>query len=355
MSKRALGIDFGTRNLKLYQRGEGVILNEKSCLAIEKNPFETPGVPYVENKRIKAGGDRAFEMMEKAPVNIQVTFPVHNGVIAEFEHMQQLLEYFLDRKFKNKGAKKKFSYTVAVPTDITEVEKGAFYDLMAAITGRSKNIYMVEKPIAAAAGMNLDIIHSRGIMVVDVGADTTEVSIMSLGGIVISKLLLMGGSSFDESIRQMVKKNYGLLVGDRTAEYLKLKLADAFEGNQSSEVVYGRDVMSGLPVQMEIEASFIHAAMREQINEIAERVRTILERTPPEIGAEIRDFGLYLTGGSSKIPNLNRLISESCNIKVNCPLGAESCVAAGIGMIMEQSRLSKLAYVPKEAGLKQSR
>lgn len=346
MSKKTLGIDFGTRSLKIYQKGEGIILNEKNVIAIEKNPFVTPGIPYVENKRIKAGGDLAFDMLEKAPVNISVTYPVHNGVIADFENMQKLLEYFLEKKFKSKNAGKGFSYIAAVPTDITSVEKRAFSDLIANVSGSAKNILVVEKPIAAAAGMNIDIVHSRGVMVVDVGADTTEVSIMSLGGIVISKLLPVGGSRFDDCIRQGVKKNYGLYIGDRTAEHLKLKLSDAFEGDGESEKVCGRNVYSGLPAKAEVEASLVRGLIKEQLYGIVENVKTFLERTPPEIAADIRMFGIYLTGGSSKIRNLDKLIEQGTEIKVNCPLGSENCVAMGLGKIMEQQGLSSLAYSP---------
>lgn len=344
MSRKMLGIDFGTRSFKIYQKGEGIILNEKNVIAIEKNPFVTPGLPYVENKRIRAGGDLAFEMLEKAPMNISVTYPVHNGVIADFENMGKLLEYFLEKKFKSKGAKKSFSYMTAVPTDITSVEKKAFSDLIASVSGNGKNILTVEKPIAAAAGMNIDVLHSRGVMVVDVGADTTEVSVMSLGGIVISKLLPVGGSTFDDCVRQGVKKHYGLYIGDRTAEYLKLKLSDAFDGGEMTEKVYGRNMYSGLPIQIEVEASLVREVMKEQIYSIVDSIRTFLERTPPEIAADIRDFGIYLTGGSSKIRNLDKLISQSTGIKVNCPVGGENCVALGLGKIMEQPRLSALSY-----------
>lgn len=352
MSKKTLGIDFGTRSFKIYQKGDGIILNEKNVIAIEKNPFVSPGLPYVENKRIRAGGDLAFEMLEKAPMNISVTYPVHNGVIADFENMQKLFEYFLEKKFKSKNARKTFSYMAAVPTDITGVEKKAFFDLIAKVAGSAKNILIVEKPIAAAAGMNIDIINSRGVMVVDVGADTTEVSIMSLGGIVISKLLPVGGSRFDDSVRQGVKKSYGLYIGDRTAEYLKLKLSDAFDGDEITERVFGRNVFSGLPAQAEVESSLVREVMREQIYSIADSVKTFLERTPPEIASDIRDFGIYLTGGSSRIRNLDKLISQTTGIKVNCPVGSENCVAIGLGKIMEQSRLSPLSYYPKHANSK---
>lgn len=352
MSKKGLGIDFGTRSLKIYQKDEGVILNEKNVIAIEKNPYETPGVPYVENRRVKAGGNNAFEMMEKAPLNISVTYPMRNGVIAEYEHMLELLNYFMEKKFGSKSVKKNFAYMAAVPTNITDVEKRAFFDLLITFAGRKKNISIVEKPVAAAVGLNLDIIHSRGIMVVDAGADTTEVSIMSLGGIVISKLMMVGGSHFDDSIRQAVKRNYNLYIGDKTAENLKLKLSDAYPGrgrgyDDASEHVYGRNMLTGLPVKMEVEASMVREAMREQIYSIVDSVKTILERTPPEIANEIKDFGIYLTGGSAKIKNFDRLLAESTGLKVNCPRESENCVAEGLGKIMEYSSLSGLSYVPK--------
>lgn len=342
-------MDFGTRTFKIYRKDEGVVLSEKSVIAIEKDRYETPGIPYKENKRVKAVGDIAFEMLEKAPVNITVSYPVHSGVIADLSNMQLLIEQFLDRILKNARAKKAFEYIVAVPTDITDVEKRAFYDVMALITGKNKNIYIVEKPIAAALGLGIDPVETRGSMIVDIGADTTEISIVSMGGIVYSRLMEIGGSSFDAAIKEQVRKQCRLHIGDRTAENLKIALCDALEQEDQKEQVYGRDIVTGLPVQAEISSGLVYESMKSQLCRLIENVQILLERTPPEISAEIRQNGIYLTGGSSNIRNLLLLFSEQTGLKMNHRPDNFSPVVSGIGRIMEDTRFSDLKYVPKHA------
>lgn len=352
MSKKILGMDFGTGVFKIYRKDEGVVLSEKTVIAIEKDRFETPGIPYKENKRVKAVGDVAFEMMEKAPVHITVSYPVHNGVIADLSNMKLLLEHFLDRLLKKERARKGFVYIVAVPTDITEVEKRAFYDIMSGIAGKGKNIFLVEKPIAAALGLGIDPVETQGSMIVDMGADTTEISIVSMGGIVNSKLSEIGGSSFDEAIKTEVRRRHRLQIGDRTAEQLKLTLCDALGTMKHSTSIYGMNIVTGLPVKAEIDAQLVYDAMKAQLSQLMENVQVLLERTPPEISAQIRKDGIYLTGGSSGIRNLVPLFSEQTGLLVNHRADKTSPVVSGLGRIMEQASFSHLKYIPKHAAEK---
>lgn len=336
MAKKVFGIDFGTRVLKIYKKDEGIVVDEKNVIAI------------ANKKQIIAGGDEAFDMFEKAPMNIKVSYPIRNGVIGNFANMQALFNYFIKRLMKEKGKWSNADFLIAVPTDITEVEKRAFFDLVNASVGKPKKIGMVEKPIAAALGIGLDITNARGVMTVDMGADTTEISIMSLGGIVLSKLIPVGGSRLDESIKLFVKKKYNLLIGDKTAEVIKKELACAYDTEEHSVQVYGRNVVTGLPSQMEISSSMVYSAIREHIYAIIDAIRIILERTPPEISSDIIDSGIYLTGGSSKIKNIDKLISEETELQVNICEDPENSVANGLGSIISDPH-----YVSLAAALKQ--
>lgn len=342
MSKRVFGIDLGTSKIKIYKKGEGIVLDQKNAIAIA-------------NKRnMIAAGDEANEMYEKAPINISVSYPVKFGVIAEIAHMQMLLNYYFDELIgKKSGFGATNEFLIAVPTDITEVEKKSFYDLIASSNAKSKSIGMVEKPIATALGMGLDIYHAHGILTVDVGAETTEISILSLGGIVLSKLIPIGGRKIDESIKQFVKKRYNLVIGDRTAEYIKMNLVSAFPKEKESIFVCGRNVVTGLPCEMEIFSEEVNDIVSEHLISIIEAVRVILERTPPEISADIYRSGIYLTGGSAKLRNFDQLFTHETALKVNVAEDPENTVANGLGELVENLGVNKLsANVIKTFGKK---
>lgn len=332
MSKKMFGIDLGTSTIKIYKKGEGIVLDQKNSIAI------------ANKKNLIAAGDEANEMHEKAPINITVSFPVKFGVIAEIEHMQMLLNYFFDEVL---GKKNSFGTTndflIAVPTDITEVEKKSFFDLIANSNAKSKNIGMVEKPIATALGMGLDIYHAHGILTVDIGAETTEISILSLGGIVLSKLIPIGGRKIDETIKVFVKKRYNLVIGDRTAEFIKINLVSAFPSEKDSIFVCGRNVVTGLPCEMEIFSEEINEIVSEHLLTIIESVRVILERTPPEISADIYRSGIYLTGGSAKLRDFDKLFTHETALKVNVAEDPENTVANGLGELVENLGLNKLS------------
>lgn len=330
MALKTYGIDFGTSTIKIYKKNQGIVLDERNIIAI------------ANRKNVIATGNDAFEMYEKAPSNILVTYPVRSGVIADVANMLTLLNRFMVQisGFKRPGTA---DYIVATPSDITEVERRSFYDLIASSNLKIGHIKIVEKPIADAVGAGLDVMTARGVMIVDIGADTTEVSILSLGGIVLSKLIPVGGNKLDEAIKNIVKRKYNLYIGDKTAENIKKKLACAFPKTEGSVKVYGRDVVTGLPTEMEVKSSTVYEAISEYLFSIIDAIKIILERTPPEISSDIIDSGIYITGGSAKIFELDELLRKETDLKINiCPDSANT-VVNGLGRIMEDHKLSVLA------------
>ncbi len=328
MSGKAIGIDFGTSSIKFYKNGEGVILHEKSVIAI-----------YNKNHTF-AVGNEAFEMYEKAPVNIEVSYPVKNGVIADIGNMQAMIDYFfhdLDGKRKLKGA----DYYIAVPTDITEVEKRAYFDLISNTNLKPKKIHVVEKPVADALGMSLDITKSTGTLVVDIGANTTEISVLSLGGIVLSRLIPVGGNRFDEAIIGKIKKDKNFVIGEKTAEQIKKTIGSAYVTDASIDIC-GRNLVTGLPSEITVTSEDVYGALSELFQNIVDSIKIILERTPPEISSDIYKAGVYLTGGSSRIQDLGKFVYEQLGLKVNLCDEPESTVIMGLGSIIEDPALAKL-------------
>lgn len=331
MSSKLYGIDFGTSVIKIYKKNAGVIFDTKNIIAV------------ADDERIIAIGDEAFDMLGKTPSNIEVTFPVKNGVIADIDNMLSLLNASFSEVEKKHGKVAGSEFIVAAPTDITEVEKRAFVDLVASSNAKTKKIRIVEKPIADALGAGLDVTTANGIMVVDIGADTTEISVLSLGGIVISKLIRVGGNKFDESIINNVRKKYNLLIGNKTAESIKIELASAITPEDMTKKVFGRDVVTGLPIEKEITSAFVYETLSELLFSIVDAVRIVLEKTPPEISADIIDSGIYITGGSAQIRGLDRLIADETDLKINICNDPGNTVASGLGRIIEDPKLNSLA------------
>lgn len=334
MAAKAFGIDFGTSVIKICIKGKGVVLNEPNIVAI------------ADKKDIIASGNEAYEMFERAPSNIEVTYPVRSGVIADVADMTLLLKHFMYRINKSKRIGSA-DYIVAIPTDITEVEKLSFYDLISSSNLKIGKIKFVEKPIADAVGIGLDIMTARGAMVVNIGADTTEVSILSLGGIVLSRLIPVGGNQLDESIKNMVKRKYNLYIGNKTAENLKVKLAYAYPTANASVKIYGRDVVTGLPMEREISSDSIYESIQEHLYSIIDSIKLILERTPPEIASDIIDSGIFVTGGSAKIFALDELIHKETGLKVNICPEPSLTVVNGLYNILEDANLASLAKALK--------
>lgn len=336
MATKTFGIDFGTSTIKVYKKHEGIVLDQRNIIAI------------ANKKDLFAVGDEAYEMHEKAPVNIKVTYPIRNGVIADFNCMVDLLNEVNKQVGAKAGKFQATEYIVATPTDITEVERRAFFDLITSSSSKAKKIRIVEKPIADALGVGLDVTSACGVMIVNIGADTTEVSVLALGGIVLSKLMPIGGNKLDESIKTYVKKKYNLIIGDKTAETLKKELASAIPCEESLLSVYGRDVVTGLPLEIQISSSMVYEAISEYLYAIVDAIRIILERTPPEISSDIIDSGIYITGGSANIRNLDQLISKETDLKINIAENAANSVVIGLGKIIDEPEFNTLAAPLKE-------
>ena len=296
----------------------------------------------IENKKTYfAYGDSAFDMYEKAPGNIVASYPVCNGVIADIQNMEVLLKYFINDLCG--GNIKPADYYVAVPTDVTEVEKRAFYDLIKDANVKAKKIMVVEKAVADGLGMDIDVKNSQGVLIVNVGYDTTEVSILSLGGIVLSRLIKVGGLKFDEAIRNAIRKEFSLIVGGKTAEKVKMNLRELEKANRGA-IVYGRDIVTGLPVEREIPTELVHQALIESFNTIIDSVKVILERTPPELGADIYRHGIYLTGGASQISHLAALMQKGTGLKVNVADNPIESVARGLAKVIKDDNYKSVAY-----------
>lgn len=325
----AYGIDLGTGNIKIYNSVDDTILNEKNMIAIQNK------------NTLFAYGDSAFDMYEKAPGNIHISYPLTNGVIADINNMQTVLKEFINllSKGKSNGA----DYYIAVPTDVTEVEKRSFYDLVRDANVKAKKIMVVEKAIADGLGLDIDVKNSQGVMIVDVGFSTTEISILSLGGIVLSKLIKVGGNRFDESIKAAVRKEFNLMIGGKTAEKVRMCLTE-LENDNENALVYGRDIVTGLPVEREIPTELVDEALKENFDTLIENVKVILERTPPELAADIYRHGIYLTGGAAQTNHFAELLSKGTNLKVNLAENASDSVACGLARIIKDDKYKSVAY-----------
>lgn len=329
MGTNSFGIDLGTCNIKIYNKADDSILCQKNIIAIQ-------------NKNVLFSyGDDAFEMHEKAPSNIKISYPLCNGVIADIKNMQTLLKSFIYDM--SKGNFKPADYFIAVPTDVTEVEKRAFYDLVKDANVKAKKVMVVEKAIADGLGLDIDVKNAQGVLVVNVGFDTTEISILSLGGIVLSKLIKMGGQKFDLAIQSAVRKEFNLIIGGKTAEKVKVSLSE-IESKNTGVIVYGRDIVTGLPVEREIPTTLVDEALSENFAMIIDNVKVILERTPPELAADIYRHGIYLTGGASQVNRLNELLAKGTGLKVNVAEHPETSVAQGLAKVILDDNYKSVAY-----------
>ena len=308
MARSIFGLDIGTSNIKIYCSDRDEILNEKNIIAI------------AHKKDVFAVGDEAYEMHEKAPGSIRVTFPVKYGVIAD----------------------------IAIPTEITEVEKRAFLELIRDSKIKARKIMIINKPVADAVGSGVDVNSAKGVMVVNIGADTTEISVMSLGGIVISRAVKFGGNKLDEQIISAVRKRYNLVIGAKTAEYIKIKLGSAVPMEEQFVSVYGRDLVTGLPMSQEISSTAVYECMIDFIHSIIDSIKMILERTPPELASDIIDTGIHLTGGSSGIRHLADLINNETELHVVISDNPGESVVRGIKTIIEDPAFAEIAMIPKE-------
>lgn len=323
------GLDLGTYEIKVYDKKKNTVWTEKNAIAI------------ADENHIFSVGDEAYEMYEKAPDNIQVVFPMKEGVISHFYDMQYLLQNLLkkERRFAS-GSK----YVIAVPTDVTEVEKKAFYDLVIHSTARAKEVKIVERGIADAIGLGLDVQNSSGIFIINIGGDTTELSVVASGGIVLNKLIKVGGSAFDVSITNLVRHSRDFLIGRLTAEDVRRKF-DVFDAPSDTLVqVAGRDLITGVPQQAEVSINLVRAAIKEPLEVCIHEIKSMLERTPPEVMRSIQKNGLYLTGGLANLKGLDKYIEGSTGIKVQTTSHPELCAVEGLKKIIMTKDLKKLTY-----------
>lgn len=335
MSNNTFGMDLGTNNIKIYNKAEDSFFLEKNMIAIENK------------NTLLAYGDSAFDMYEKAPANIHTSYPVCNGVIADIKNMETLVKYFI--MDQSKGALKPSDFYVAVPTDVTEVEKRAFYDLIKDAGVKARKIMVVEKAVADGLGLGIDVKNSQGVLVVNVGYATTEISILSLGGIVLSKLIKVGGHKFDEAIRMGVRNEYNLIIGEKSAEKIKINLSE-LENSDQSALVFGRDIVTGLPIEKNIPTDLVDAALKDHFISIIDAVKVILERTPPELGADIYRHGIYLTGGASQVCHFAEMIQKGTGLKVNMAEKPLETVAIGLSKIIKDDNYKSLAYAIEGMG-----
>jgi len=294
---RDIGIDLGTANTLIHVKGKGIILREPSVVAINK-----------KTNSILAVGDEAKNMIGRTPGDIVAIRPMRDGVIADFDTTQIMLKYFI-KKTITKGVFSKPRVVICVPSGVTEVEKRAVEE--ATLQAGAKEAYLIEEPMAAAIGSGLPVEEPSGSMVVDIGGGTSEVAVISLGGIVTSKSLRIAGDEFDESIVHYVKKEYNLMIGERTAEEIKMSVGAAYpKPKEESIEIRGRDLVTGLPKNISITSSEIIEALKEPINAIIDAIKFTLEKTPPELAADIMDRGIMLTGGGALLDGLDKLINE---------------------------------------------
>ncbi|NLL92968.1 MAG: rod shape-determining protein [Clostridiales bacterium] len=336
MAAHVYGVDLGTSNIKMFSLANNGIINQKNVIAI-KNRSE-----------IFSYGDPAFQMYEKAPENIKVSFPIKFGVIADIQNMEILFNCFY-KEINGGKAVTGADFCIAVPTDITEVEKRAFYDVIMDAKVKSKKISVIEKPIADAVGVGIDVNSPNGHLLVNIGADTTEITVISLGGIVLSKLIKVGGNKLDEAICSVIRRKFNLIIGSRSAEIVKKELADAVNGDENEVcMAYGRNIVTGLPNAREITGALVHEGISDLLHQIVENIKVILERTPPELTADIYNRGIYLTGGSAAIRNLDVLIKQETGLEVNVADEPSESVIRGISDILSSEELVKLTYIPRE-------
>lgn len=327
------GIDIGTGNLKVYNRADGSITCIKNTIAV------------VDGDKMYAYGDEAYSMYEKAPEFINVSFPVTSGVIADFDNMQTMLIELIENRMGGhiKGA----DIVIAVPNEITEVEKKAFYDLFAKTKLKPRSILLCEKPLADVLGLGLDVTQPTGVMVADMGADTTEISVVSLSGMVISHLLPIGGNKFDEAIKTYLRRHYNLLIGSKTAKSLKENIGSALPDYDMSQTVVGRDVVSGLPIEMEIKGEVIYEGIKDELENLATNLKIILEKIPPELARDVVNAGIYLTGGGSRLHGLSEYFNEVTNIKINVADEGEKAAVSGLGIVLTEEKYARFGYTLK--------
>jgi len=317
-----IGIDLGTASVLVYIKGKGIVLQEPSVVAIDRN-----------TDRVLAVGYEARKMLGRTPGNIVAIRPLRDGVISDYEVTERMLRYFIN---KTCGRKRFFKpkIIICVPSGVTEVEKRAVID--ATVEAGGGKTFLIEEPIAAAIGAGLDITKPDGNMVIDIGGGTTDIAVISLGGIVVSRSIKVAGDKFDEAIIKYMRKAHNLLIGERTAEELKIEIGTAFTRAQAVKMdCRGRDLITGLPKNIHVSSEEMEDALREPVHAICDAVHAVLEKTPPELASDISSRGIVMTGGGALLFGLNKLIEKKTGIPTYIAEDAISCVAKGTGLSLE--------------------
>ena len=321
-----LAIDLGTANTLVFVRNRGIVLNEPSVVAVQR---DSRGLTHV-----LAVGQEAKEMLGRTPGSIVAIRPMKDGVIANFDVTEAMLRYFI-RKAHNRRTLVRTRIIICIPFGITEVEKRAVKE--SAQSAGASEVYLINEPMAAALGAGLPVTEPQGSLIVDIGGGTTEVAVISLGGIVFSKSIRVAGDKMDEAIINYVRRKYNLLIGERTAEQIKIQVGCAFPRDEVKEMdVKGRDLIAGIPKTILINSEDVREALQEPINAIVEAVKVTLERTPPELAADIMDKGIVLTGGGGLLTNLDIVLREETGLPVVVAREPLYCVCMGSGKALEQ-------------------
>lgn len=322
MLARDIGIDLGTANVLIYVKGKGIVLNEPSVVAIDLNTY-----------KVLAVGEEARRMVGRTPGNIVAIRPLKDGVIADFAVTEQMLKYFIN-KLNVKGFLSKPRILICCPTNITSVEQKAIREVAEKSGG--KKVYLEEEPKVAAIGAGMDIFQPSGNMVIDIGGGTSDIAVLSMGDIVTSASIKTAGDKFDLEILQYIKKKYKLLIGERTAESIKINVGTVFENSRNEEMdIRGRDLVSGLPRTITINSAEIESALRESVAVIVQTAKSVLEKTPPELSADIIDRGVILTGGGALLHGIDTLLAEELKVPVFIADNPMDCVAVGTGIMLD--------------------
>lgn len=330
MAGNIYGLDLGTYEIKIFEKKKGQIWKEKSVIAVK------------DKVEILAVGDEAYGMFEKAPDCIEVNFPMQGGVIAQFHDMQVLLEHLLGKGKQPSGGAE---YVIAVPTDVTQVERKAFFDLLYHSSLRAKSVSIVERGLADAVGAGADVFHTGGVFVLNMGGGTMELSVVAFGGIVLNRLLKLGGEQFDQSVIQLVRRSHDFLIGRKTAERLRCEFGIFSEENEATSKIAGKNLLRGLPQRIDIPISLVRAAMKDPMDECVDAVQSLLERTPPDIRREIEKNGICLTGGMANMKGLKGYLEESTGLKVVVPDKPELCSMYGLRqIILNRKEYARLTY-----------
>lgn len=339
MAGKKYGIDLGSNHIRIYKSGQGIVLDELNRVAFKKK------------KELLAVGNSVYDMLERTPASVTVVSPVKQGVITDITDMKTILEYALKKIGCSNGFIGGNEFYLTVPTDITEVEKKAFFDLILQSVYRSQKIHLIEKPLACALGERINVTKVHGLLLVDIGFDTTEISLLAERGLVFSKLVPLGGQTMNQTIIYYVKRQYHLIIGDKTAEDLKLSLGSARPVKQEHKLVCGKDMTTGLPVQKEISSACVFLAIRDVLTKISEEIKEMLLKVPPEMRPVVQNEGIFIAGGVSQMPELKNFFELALEMRVSLSEKPKDSSTRGLGIIIENPHLNDLLHPLNTAAL----